>query len=560
MKPAAVVGLAVALGAGLAMLMGGKPASAQPGGSSSTGDEREPGGVSSSPGGAPSTGSSGARLLKLTQPNMQGADVLAWQQQLARLGLSPGKLDGVFGPMTETKTRELQLRAKIKVDGVVGPATRAAAARLLLAGGAASSPATPGPINLPGPVVSTPSGATMVPPDALLQEVATALASNDPIVIKATAVRMATLGWPQLAKDLEAALAAVEAGQAVPVPLTTLYPVQSPGLPTASKPPSNVVPLPVVKPATPAAPVKPLPRVLMLTSPNQKGADVLALQQRLTALGYAPGNADGVFGPATETAVRTFQAENRLTVDGKVGPATQAALVTAKPRGTSSPAPVVASKPAATARVLMLTKPNMQGEDVRQVQQRLNALGYSVGTADGVFGPKSDAAVRAFQKAKKLTVDGKVGPATRAAMSLPLVAGDFLGAADVIVAPLEPQAATPLPGVVPAVAPGLEQSPFQQLATLLVHHLVTHPATGSEDRTLVANFQRSVRGLQVTGFYGPGTAYALITGGTGHVPPKPRYWPKEGTAGSKATYARKLLEQAQRDPQRAEEWRQAAEV
>jgi len=57
------------------------------------------------------------------------------------------------------------------------------------------------------------------------------------------------------------------------------------------------------------------------------GADVKALQQRLAALKYYPGPADGTFGSDTLEAVWAFQEVNRLSVDGVVGAATKAALV-----------------------------------------------------------------------------------------------------------------------------------------------------------------------------------------------------------------------------------------
>ena len=57
------------------------------------------------------------------------------------------------------------------------------------------------------------------------------------------------------------------------------------------------------------------------------GADVKALQQRLAALKYYPGAADGVFGQYTLEAVWAFQEVQRLTVDGVVGTATKNALV-----------------------------------------------------------------------------------------------------------------------------------------------------------------------------------------------------------------------------------------
>jgi cell wall-associated NlpC family hydrolase len=57
-----------------------------------------------------------------------------------------------------------------------------------------------------------------------------------------------------------------------------------------------------------------------------------------------------------------------------------------------------------------------RGEDVRRIQRRLQMHGFDPGPADGAFGPRTEAAVRAFQHAKGLEVDGIVGPLTRAAL------------------------------------------------------------------------------------------------------------------------------------------------
>lgn len=73
------------------------------------------------------------RLLKLTDPYMRGPDVLAVQKQLDLLidptTLMPfylGELDGIFGPVTSEAVIQFQEYAGIRVDGIVGPETRAA--------------------------------------------------------------------------------------------------------------------------------------------------------------------------------------------------------------------------------------------------------------------------------------------------------------------------------------------------------------------------------------------------------------------------------------------------
>lgn len=75
---------------------------------------------------APEPEPSGPRLLKLTDPMMEGDDVRELQRVLAAwypwMGL---QVDGWYGPVTEDAVRQLQRRANITVDGIVGPQTRA---------------------------------------------------------------------------------------------------------------------------------------------------------------------------------------------------------------------------------------------------------------------------------------------------------------------------------------------------------------------------------------------------------------------------------------------------
>ena len=83
-------------------------------------------------------------------------------------------------------------------------------------------------------------------------------------------------------------------------------------------------------------------------------------------------------------------------------------------------APASAAAPAATDEEgpLLLTSPYMRGNRVRAVQQSLQALGYDVGTVDGVFGNGTDRAIRAFQADQGLPVTGVAAGETMTQLGL----------------------------------------------------------------------------------------------------------------------------------------------
>lgn len=137
---------------------------------------------------------------------------------------------------------------------------------------------------------------------------------------------------------------------------------------------------------------------------GMSGQAVLEMQTRLHNLGYfESGEPDGVFGPATVSAVIKFQGDNGLGGDGIAGPATLAALGDAAGTGSGSSNP-------------NLLKEGMSGDNVSGLQSKLKSLGYYSKNVDGNFGLGTLSAVIAFQKDNGITSDGIAGPATLAAL------------------------------------------------------------------------------------------------------------------------------------------------
>lgn len=117
---------------------------------------------------------------------------------------------------------------------------------------------------------------------------------------------------------------------------------------------------------------------------------------------------DGNFGASTQAAVKSYQSSKSLSSDGIVGPSTKNTLY-----GTT-PIPPGATNLLSGACPTLVEQGETDG-CVRTLQSLLSAHGYSL-TIDGDFGPNTLSAVKSFQKAAGLTVDGIVGPATKAAL------------------------------------------------------------------------------------------------------------------------------------------------
>ncbi len=272
------------------------------------------------------------------QLHSEGSDAKLVQQRLKDLGYYRGRVDGIFGSASVAALKKFQENNGLQADGVAGESTY----RLLFSWGALASgcTATPAP---------TAEGAT-----------------------------------------------------ATPVPTGTVTP--------------QVTPAPVYE----------------TLRKGMTGDAVKLMQEALINLGYLSGTSDGNYGDATVSAVRAFQKTNGLTVDGIAGNQTLQVLYSIGAKAapvTATPAPTATAKatatPTATAKGTQVTptptpgnlKQGSTGNAVKEMQERLIALGYLSGKADGIFGAKTFAALVAFQKANRLTADGIFGVKTQKALS-----------------------------------------------------------------------------------------------------------------------------------------------
>jgi peptidoglycan hydrolase-like protein with peptidoglycan-binding domain len=157
--------------------------------------------------------------------------------------------------------------------------------------------------------------------------------------------------------------------------------------------------------AVPAQALQPWPVLQQGPNNSWPKVTVRSLQYLLNARG-AKLAVDGAFGQKTKAAVVAFQRAHHLTADGVVRAATWRALVVTVHRGSTGPA-------------------------VRAVQDQINFRNNRNGhtlNVDGIFGPKTEAVVRAFQQAiahevRGFPVDGVVGPLTWQALVTEALSG-----------------------------------------------------------------------------------------------------------------------------------------
>lgn len=164
---------------------------------------------------------------------------------------------------------------------------------------------------------------------------------------------------------------------------------------------------------------------LRLVTPPMKGERVLQLQQDLTKVGFSV-TPDKIFGSETDNAVRKFQAQQNLQIDGVVGPITQeklAQLLQSSSRQIDESTP----SSALTLQSLIDQNRSIPFDDIHsgvlvedralctEIQTILKA-NHLLEKIDGLYGPKTREALRNFKAHRQLSGGDVLGPTTAQAL------------------------------------------------------------------------------------------------------------------------------------------------
>ena len=345
-----------------------------------------------------------------------GDEVKELQSQLQALGYYEGEISGTFDLATKKAVIAFQKKNGLTADGVAGADTqkKLQSAEAL---GKADTP-TPKPTATPSPEPTY-----TIPESTVRRNVQGTDA-------KAVQKRLKELGYYKGTVDGKFTGASVNAlkafqeahglkadGVAGKATYAVLFSNQ------ALKKGATPTPLPEVTPV-PGEEESGIPSEASYTT-LRKGtysSDVAYMQQVLIDLGYLSGEPDGNYGTETEKAVKAFQKNNGLGMDGTAGTATLTKLysdeaVAATAASTKATSTAKTAKATPTPAPETNLKKGSSGDAVKSMQQQLIKLGYLTGKADGKFGAKTYAALVAFQKANKLTADGVAGTKTQAKLN-----------------------------------------------------------------------------------------------------------------------------------------------
>ncbi len=327
----------------------------------------------------------------------RGDDAKLVQQRLITLGYLSGKADGIFGSQSVTALKAFQKRNSLVADGVAGSGTNAV---LFSYNAISASQATV-------PVPADPTAPPSYPPITKDNVVTIRKGTKGSAVLRLQ-LRLEELGYYITSRDSVCEIDDVVAirlfqeknnldvdgvaGYDTQVLLYSDSAIMYDGSLAGS-----------------------LTTAYETLKKGMTGAAVKSMQTRLVELGYLSGTPDGIFGTDTAEAVYYFQKNNGLVRDSVAGPDTLKKLFSTSAVGNTPAAPTPTAPPATILGSLI--QKGDKNDSVKTLQQRLIALGYLSGRADGVFGSQTFQAVKEFQKANALKADGIAGSQTIAALN-----------------------------------------------------------------------------------------------------------------------------------------------
>jgi len=184
-----------------------------------------------------------------------------------------------------------------------------------------------------------------------------------------------------------------------PTTSPTAAPTETPTQAPTQAPAETPTPSPSPTAAPTEAPL--FPRTLR---PGDRGEDVLELQTRLIALKYTVSKTSA-YDAMTQEAVRHFQLQNSLTVDGLFGSNTAQILLSGSARAADSPA--------LSYKTLRIDQRDGSDKAITRMQEALKNLGFPL-TVNGRYDIPTHQAVVGFQQRNDLPITGIANPHTQA--------------------------------------------------------------------------------------------------------------------------------------------------
>ena len=331
-----------------------------------------------------------------------GDAVATLQRRLQELGYLSDTADGKFGGQTEAAVRAFQARIGLTQSGVASSSLQ----ERLYASDAPHAPAaTAAPTVRPTalPTVRPTVAPTAAPTPAANTSGYTDLTygMKNSLAVQQMQNRLKELGYfdatatgnyyaqtAEAVRAFQTAAGLNPTGTATAETLARLYAANAPARFTAAT-------------ATPAPTVS----GYVTLYAGARGDEVVNLQKRLIALGWASGSADGIYGKQTVNAVKAFQAAVGYEQTGTATIELQTLLFSAiAPSNTqataapNAPSQSATLQPAAPSQYTLL-QPGNTGDAVKRLQTRLKELGFFNGQIGGNYLTKTESAVKLFEAA-----------------------------------------------------------------------------------------------------------------------------------------------------------------